>query len=352
MAGLGSIGQRHARNLRTVLGADVELLAYRVRRLGQVITPDPGEAMRADTGGALDIKVNDVEAWLGLRVFTSLDAAIAERPDAVFVTNPNSFHMPVALAAARAGCHLLIEKPLSHNLAGVAELTDLVDRGRLVCLVGYHLRFHPGFRLVQSWLSAHAIGRVIAARLEFGEYLPGWHPYEDYRQMHASRSDQGGGVVLSQIHDLDYAYALFGLPRRLFAVGGHLSGLEVDVEDTASILMECVDTGRRFPVHLHQDCVRRPRSRTCEVIGDAGTIHFDFNAGVAERRDEAGDCVEAHAFDDVRRNDLFLDELRHFLACVRGDERPCVGIREASQSLRVALAARESMETGEVVALT
>jgi predicted dehydrogenase len=204
---------------------------------------------------------------------------------------------------------------------------------------------------VQSWLAAHAIGRVIAARLEFGEYLPGWHPYEDYRQMHASRSDQGGGVVLSQIHDLDYAYALFGLPRRVFALGGHLSGLDVDVEDTASILMECVDAARRFPVHLHQDCVRRPKSRTCEVIGDAGTIRFDFNAGIAERWDEAGHRVEAAVFDSVQRNDLFLDELRHFLACVRGDEQPSVGIREASQSLRMALAARESMETGQVVGL-
>ncbi len=123
-------------------------------------------------------------------------------------------------------------------------MIDAIERQRLVCLVGYQLRFHPGLEAVQSLLKAGAIGRVIAARLEFGEYLPNWHPYEDYRQMPASHRELGGGVILSQIHDLDYAYALFGLPRRVFAVGGHLSSLDVDVEDTASILMECVVDGR------------------------------------------------------------------------------------------------------------
>src|SRR5206468_7309611 len=97
---------------------------------------------------------------------------------------------------------------------------------------------------VQSCLKMKAIGNVLAARLEFGEYLPGWHPYEDYRQMPASRRVLGGGVILAQIHDLDLAYAFFGFPRRVFAVGGHLSDLEIDVEDTASILMEHLVDGR------------------------------------------------------------------------------------------------------------
>ena len=79
----------------------------------------------------------------------------------------------------------------------------------------------------------------MAVRIEVGEYLPGWHTYEDYRQMYASRADLGGGVILSQIHELDYLYWLFGLPKRVFALGGHLTRLEVDVEDIASILLEC-----------------------------------------------------------------------------------------------------------------
>jgi predicted dehydrogenase len=344
LAGLGSSGQRHARNLRTLLGDEVELLAYRVRGLRHVVTPEAGIVRGAD-GVTLD-----VEETLRVRSFGSLEAALAERPDAVFVTNPNSLHMPVALAAARAGCHLFIEKPLSHTLEGVRELTDLVERNDLVCLVGYHLRFHPALQKAKEWLSLGKIGRVVAARLAFGEHLSDWHPYEDYRQMHASRRDQGGGVILSQSHDLDYALALFGFPRRVFAMGGTLSGFDVDVEDTASILMECASGDRLFPVHLHQDFVQRPKRRTCEVIGDAGSIRLDLNAGSVERTDGRGQLVETDVF-EVPRNDLFLDELRHFLACLSGDEWPAVGVREGTKSLLMALAAKASLETGAPVSL-
>jgi len=340
LAGLGSAGQRHARNLKSLLGEDVQLLAYRVRRLKQIISPD----LRIEAG-------DDVETKYEFRVFTNLDEALAEEPDVVFVTNPNSLHMPVALAAADAGCHLFIEKPLSHDLAGVPELIDAIERKRLVCLVGYQLRFHPGLKAVQSILKAGAIGRVIAARLEFGEYLPNWHPYEDYREMPASHRELGGGLILSQIHDLDYAYSLFGLPRRVFAVGGHLSSLDVDGEDTASILMECVVDGRSVPVHLHQDCLRRPPSRTCEVIGDEGTIRLDFNERTVDVFDGPGRLIETQACEGGTRNQLFLDELRHFLACLKGDEQPVVGARDGAQSLRMAVAARESIETGRTVDL-
>ncbi len=111
MVGLGGIGQRHLRNLRALLGDDVEILAYRVRKLSQVITP----TLQVDTN-------RDVEREYRVRVFGDLEAALAERPDVAFICNPSSMHIPVALACVRAGCDLFIEKPLSDGLAGLPEL--------------------------------------------------------------------------------------------------------------------------------------------------------------------------------------------------------------------------------------
>jgi predicted dehydrogenase len=227
----------------------------------------------------------------------------------------------------------------------VEELIDEVEERRLVCLVGYQLRFHPGFRLVRRLLDESALGALVGARIEFGEYLPGWHPYEDYRQMHVARSDQGGGVLLAQIHDLDIAYALFGLPRRVFALGGRFSSLEIDVEDTSSVLLDC-----GFPVHVHQDFLQRPPTRTYEVIGEDGKVVWDYYAGtVTVQRPELE--AEVHSFEGLERNELFLDELRHFLACIEGREQPVVDARAGAASLRIALAAKQSLETGEVVTL-
>jgi len=340
MVGLGGIGQRHVRNLRTVLGSEVEIMAYRVRGLTHALT----DRLKIEPG-------SNVEEKYDIQVFGDLDQALSQDPDAVFICNPSSLHVPIALSAAQAGCHLFIEKPLSHNHDGVEELIALVERQNLIALVGYQMRFHPCLQRLYTLLQQQAIGRVLAVRVEVGEYLPGWHTYEDYRQMYASRRELGGGVILSQIHELDYIYWLFGLPRRVFALGGHLSNLEIDVEDTASILMECIVEGQPVPIHVHQDYVQRPPSRTCQIIGDAGKILLDFHALTIHVFDARGQLVEARTFEGFQRNQLFLDELNHLLACLQGKETPVVTVRDGAQSLRIALAARQSIESGKVVAL-
>ncbi len=340
VVGLGGIGQRHVRNLRTLVGPAAEILAYRVRRDSPTLT----DSLGVEPG-------RSVEDKYGLKVFTDLDAALGEGPDAVLVCNPSSMHMPVALRAARAGCALFIEKPLSHSAEGTGELVHVVETERLVGLVGYQMRFHPCLQRVRALLESGAIGRVVAVRIEVGEYLPGWHTYEDYRRMYASRVDLGGGVVLSQIHELDYVYWLFGMPTRVFALGGHLTRLEVDVEDTASILLECIVDGRAVPVHVHQDFIQRPPSRTCEVIGDAGKIQVDLREQTVVAFDGQGNMSESTAYPEFQRNELFLEEMRHFLACLEDRETPRVSVRDGARSLMIALAAKRSIQTGQVVDL-
>jgi predicted dehydrogenase len=340
LVGLGSIGQRHARNLRALLGADVELLAYRTRGLSHVIAE-----------GGVATQKESVADRLAIREFTKLDEALAHRPTVAFICNPTRLHLPVAQRLAEAGCHLFIEKPLSDTLEGVEELSRTVRERGLVAVVGCQLRFHPLLRRAHALIGERAIGRVVAARIAVGEYLPGWHPYEDYRTSYAARRDLGGGVVLTLIHELDYAHWLFGTPRTLFAVGGHLSDLELDVEDTASILMDCRSGERTLPVHVQMDFLQRPPTRTCEIIGSAGRFTVDLVGATLRRYDAEGTLVEELVTIDVERNQLFLDELTHFLACVRGREQPVVPLAEGIETLRIALGALNSIKTGRLAML-
>lgn len=340
VAGLGSIGQRHVRNLRALLGDQVEILGYRSRGLSHVIT----DRMEIEAGRTVDERYR-------LRSFSCLDAALAQHPDAAIVCNPSSLHVRTARAVVEAGCHVLIEKPLSDTGDGIDELIELSERKSLVAVVGYQMRFHPALLRLRALLRDRAIGRVLAVRAEMAEYLPDAHPYEDYRDSYAARSDLGGGVVLCYSHEFDYVHWLFGAPRRVFTVGGRLGDLEIDVEDTAVSSMECVVNGRPVVVQVHQSFVQRPPSRTCVVSGDAGAIHLDLNLPSLTRTDRTGRVVQQEAFDGFQRNQLFVDELRHFLGCIAGDETPLVPIRDAAQSLRMALAARESLRTGLAVEL-
>lgn len=340
MVGLGGIGQRHLRNLRALLGNDVEILAYRVRKLSRVITP----TLQVDAE-------RDVEQVYGVRVFGDLDAALAEKPDIAFICNPSSLHIPVALACVRAGCDLFIEKPLSGDLAGLPELQRLVEEKGRIVMVGYQLRFHPCFLRMQEIVRSGVLGKLLGVRAAVGEYLPGWHRYEDYRQGYAARADLGGGVILSQIHEFDYLYALFGKAKRLFSLGGHWSSLEIDVEDMASTLLQCECSGRPLPVHLQQDYLQRPPQRMCEVIGDAGKAMLDFPTLSVTLYDAEGALADRFSCEQLDRNQLFLDEIRHFLDCVQTRSKPVVDLHEGMWSLQVALAAKESIASGRVVEL-
>jgi predicted dehydrogenase len=320
IAGLGAIGQRHARNLRAICGNSLDLLAYRRRGLPHVIT----EALQRDDS-------RDVESALGIRSFHDPDAAFQERPDAVFVCTPSSHHMEIAQRAAEAGCHLFIEKPLSHSLDGVDRLQETVRAKGLVALVGCQWRFHPKVRWLREQIARGDLGPVRQASIIYEEYLPDWHPYEDYRTSYAARADLGGGVVLTQIHDYDLAWWLFGQPARVTASGGQLSDLEIDVEDTVDAVLE----GGRAPVRVRQSFASHTARRLISTAFDRKTIEVDlFNT------------------EGFQRNQMFIEEARHFVACIEGRERPAIPLEEGVPVLRLALAVKESMHSGRTVNLS
>jgi predicted dehydrogenase len=341
VAGLGSIGQRHVRNLRALLGDQVDILAYRVRGLPRTIT----DAMAIEEGQA-------VEERYHLQSFDRLDRALAERPDAVLVCNPTSLHLTTALAAVRAGCHVLIEKPLADSLAGVEALVSLAGSRGVVAAVGYQMRFHPALVRLRELLCSGTIGQVEGVRAEFGEFLPSAHPYEDYRQSYAARAELGGGVILCYIHEFDYLCWLFGMPRQVVTIGGRSGVLEVDVEDHATTRMTCCVGGRPVVIEVHQDFLQQPGTRTCDVIGNAGTIHVDFNAPLLVVADAAGHIIERRTFDGFTRNQMYRDAIAHFLSAVGGADAPLVTAREGAISLRVALAARESLASARAIELS
>jgi predicted dehydrogenase len=334
--GLGGIGQRHLRNLRALRGSSVEVHAYRVRRERDVVNDDlhvvPGE---------------DLERKYAVQVHSELEQALATKPDVVFVTNPSSRHVQITERALACGAHVFVEKPLSHDLTGVAQLVRESQRRGLVGYVAYQLRFHPGFMRAAEVVQQGLLGRLLFAEAVVGEYLPGFHPYEDYRRMYASRRELGGGVTLSQIHEIDFLMALLGRPERVFSLGGKLSSLEVDVDDVSSSLLEFRGSaGRILPVRLHQDFVQRPAERRFVLVGEGGKLEWCLTGKSLRRWSATGELVESLDFGELPRNKLFQDELEHFLACVEHGQPPNVSLAAGAESLAVALAILESQASG------
>ncbi len=323
ICGFGSIGRRHLNNLRAVGETEFVLLRSHLSTL-----PDD--------------EIN------GIPTETDIKTALAHQPDAVIVSNPTALHLDAAIPAAQAGCAILLEKPISHDMQRVDELQRSLEANGKRLLVGFQFRFHPVLRKIRELLRKNEIGRITSYRAHWGEYLPGWHPWEDYRQSYSARPELGGGVVNTLSHPLDYLRWFFGDPSEVWAVTSSI-GLGLNVEDTAEIGL-CYRNGMTGSVHL--DYIQQPSEHMFNFIGTDGTITFDNTKSSAviyrSGQREAEDILPPVGFE---RNQLFLDEMRHFQHVVSGKELPECTFDDGIAALKLTLAVHQSARTGQLVRL-
>ena len=167
---------------------------------------------------------------------------------------------------------LFIEKPLSDSIKGVETLRKIVKQKKLVIQMGYHLRFHQCIIKIRKLIKQKKIGKIISIQAENGSYLPDWHPYENYRRGYAGKKELGGGIVLTQIHDVDYLYWFFGNPKSIFSVMGKFSDLDISVEDYSASIIQFKN---KITAELHLDFFQPPEFRGCKIKATNGIISWN-----------------------------------------------------------------------------
>lgn len=318
IAGLGSIGRRHLATVRAVLPACKIVVLRR-----------PGQSLPADAGP-------------GTVLAHRIEDALAAGIDAAIIANPAPFHVATALPLARAGVPLLVEKPLACAPENAAPLLDACAETGAPLQVGYCLRFEPSLRAVKAAVADGVVGRVLSLAITVGQYLPDWRPGTNYRDGVSARAALGGGALLELSHEIDYARWLTGEVTAVAAAVGRLGDLEIDVEDSADLLLAFA-SGARATVHL--DMLQRPPTRTCRIVGSSGTIAWD---GI--RRDARLYRFDADGWEALpggnalptTRDDVFLSQFRHFLEAIRTGRPPLVDGADAARTLAVIAAARRS----------
>lgn len=300
--GQGSIGRRHAHNLRS-LGHEV-------------LTHDP--ELGGDVGSEEDLLAG---------------------ADAVVIASPTSEHARQARAAVQAGVPSLVEKPLAENAADAEGVAALAIEREVVLGVAMNLRFHPGVRTVREVLGE--VGRPLRVAVWCGSWLPGWRPGTDYRETYSARSELGGGVLLDCVHELDYLTWLLGPVASVSALLPHVSDLELDVEDVALLQLE-LHSGAVATVSL--DYLDRWYHRGCRVVGSQSSLAWDWEA----ERVKVGER-ELSAPADVAPT--YVAELEDFLGAVADARDPLATAAAARHVLQVVDAARQSAAEGRRVAI-
>lgn len=325
IVGCGSIGKRHLANLQS-LGVE------------DVIAFDVSEARR-----------REVQDRFGVPTFEDLETALSKDVQVALICTPTSLHVRHAFAAAEAGCDLFIEKPLGSTAEGVDALLDRVRECGLITMVACNFRFHPGPAAIKRLLEEGIVGRAIAGRLHCGSYLPDWRPGSDYRKSYSASTDMGGGAVLDCIHYIDLALWFFGPVRKVAAMIKDGTEIRIDAEGLAEILLTHAD-GVVTSVHLNY--VQRDYSHVCQVIGEEGTVYWDFERPEVVIRGSQGTAKAYHRWtSDWQLNQMFLDELSYFLECVKSRRPTFSAVEDGKNVLTVALAAKQAHVADAVVPL-
>ena len=283
--------------------------------------------------------------------FTSLADALGFRPQAAVIANPSSHHLQTATALAGAGVHLLVEKPISNSVHGVAGLIEDCRSRGLTLMTGYNLRFLLSLRRFRELVEQRRIGRVLSARAEVGQFLPSWRPGSDYRRTVSANAALGGGILLEASHEIDYLRWLFGEVEWVSAVLLKQSRLEIDVEDTAHLLLGFAQEDNATPVTaaLSMDFIRHDTTRSCTAIGETGSLRWNALAGTVEIYEQGADAWECLFAHPTQRDDSYLAEWRHFLECIDHGDAPLVSGCDGLAVLRIIEAARLSSSRRAVV---
>jgi predicted dehydrogenase len=311
VVGLGSIGRRHLANLA----------ALGITRLG---------VFRSGKGTGQ----SENEQLCGAQIYHSYAKALSDGYGLVVVANPTHLHLECTLKAITAGCHVYLEKPVSHNLAGIDTLLKAQQKSGAKLQLGCQLRFHPVISKAKEWLGQGLIGQPLMAFVQAGKYLPDWHPEENYRKSYAARRDMGGGVVLTLIHEIDYVQWLLGPCQVSCAHGGICGVLELDVEDHVLALLRSQDG---CIISLGLDYLQRPLSRSFKLVGAQGAITADLAANQAQLVVD-GQCQERFALlADWDPNQPYLDCMQNLLNAVEEGREPLVPLPQGVEALKTAV---------------
>ena len=324
--GLGGAGQRHLRIFRQLLPESTVFTAY--RRTGA--TP----LLRSDFTVAAQ---GSIEAAYDLRMFDDIESAFADGPDLTVVSTPTSCHRVPMSMAIEANSGVLVEKPWAEDLQGFPAFRDGVLAKHLPFHVSFQRRFHPQITRAHHIVTTGLIGKPMVASFTVYSDVRTWHMYEDWKSLYAVRPDLGGGVLLTEIHELDIANWFFGLPDEVFCTGGNRGPEELAVEDTAHITLLYAD----FSVQITLCFMHKKTSRSFHIAGTGGDIMWD-GAENRLRVTQFGGPVEEHIEQPFANDAMFVAQAQRFLFNWSSADT-AASLAAAADSLSIVDAARRSM---------
>jgi predicted dehydrogenase len=246
------------------------------------------------------------------KIYTNINSALKQKPKVTFICNVTSKHLKYALICARAKSHLFVEKPLSNKIQGLNKLNKILKKNKLKLMVGYMMRFHPLIIKIKKLLKKKYLGNIFYVRSIWSEYLPDWHPQENFKKSYASLKKLGGGSALTLSHEIDLIKWYFGKIDKISTYNSFNSKLKIDAEFSTN---HQIKFKNGIIAQIHLDFMQKPYERKLEILGDKRKLLFNYYENqilITDRKGNVKKIIEKK-FD---RNKMFIDEIKKFFECI------------------------------------
>ena len=314
--GSGSIGQRHISNLKKIGISNITALRSKKGHYKEL---------------PKDLGVNEIDSWHQVNNI---------KPDIAIISNPSSLHIETALKISNIVKGIFIEKPVSNNLNGCNKLIGLLNDKKITSFVGHNLMFHPIIKEIRKFINENDIGKIINIQCQVGQWLPDWHPYEDYTKAYYARKDLGGGVALSLIHEIHLALDFAGLSTHVYGEINEYKQLNLDV-DVCSDLMIKQQSGAVSQIHL--DFLQKSSHRSGLLTFEKAWLSYDFNKMEVTTQKINEEPYKSYKDSEYDSNNMYIDQLKEFICMVEeGKINHKYDVSSSIESLKVVEALFES----------
>ena len=196
------------------------------------------------------------------------------KPNFIIISNAATQHLDYAKKIMNNSTRLLIEKPLSDNSKKVTNFIKFWKKKKPSIKIGYNLRYLDSLIYFRKLIKNKNLGKILYVNIDACSDLKNWRKNTHYSKTVSAQKKLGGGVLLEMSHELDYLRWIFGDPDYIYSKTKKLSNLKINVEDTASIILDYKK--KNMIINVFMNFFQKIKSRSCMVVGSKKIIKWDL----------------------------------------------------------------------------
>jgi predicted dehydrogenase len=310
--GLGSMGKRRIRNLKYLKETNI---------VGFDITEERRE---------------ETKEKYGIKTVNTIEKAFNENPNAIIISTPPHLHEDYMKLAIEKNIPFFTELNLISK--GLNKIVKNGNEKNILMASSCDMRYIESIKKIKELIKNQKIGKVTSFAYHVGQYLPDWHPWEDYRKFFASRKDTNGCVEVIP-GELNWMEDIFGKITSVMSLNGKYSDLEIDSPDTYQIILKFKNN---LLGNYMVDVVSRVPCRNIRIIGTEGIIEWDHGKKLIKMYTAKNKKWEEFPENEgtiergyIHKEEPYIEEMSNFIKALKKGEKYPFLLNEELEILKI-----------------